>query len=117
VASGALGRTAYTGGLTTAALGLGLHFFIAFSVFTLYYGASGRLPALVRHALVLGPLYGVAVYFVMQFVVFPLSAIGPVLHRLPGMVDGIVTHIICVGLPTGIVTLEARRRTSSPGGK
>lgn len=115
VASGALGRTAYAGGLITAALGLGLHFLIAFSVFTAYYLTSARFPALVRHALVLGPLYGVATHIFMQFVVFPLSAIGPVPHRLAGMVDGILTHIICVGLPTGVVTREARNGASSQG--
>ncbi len=33
VASGALGREAYQGGLSTAGLGLALHFFIAFTIF------------------------------------------------------------------------------------
>jgi hypothetical protein len=110
VASGLLGRSAYQGGLPVAALGLGLHFFIAFCVFTVYYLASRRFPALVRHALVLGPIYGVGVYCFMQFVVFPLSAIGPVAHPLPVLVDGILTHVACVGLPTGLVIHEAARR-------
>ena len=77
VATGALGREAYQGGIPTALLGLGLHFFIAFSVFATYFAVSRKLSPLVTYALILGPLYGVAVYFFMQFVVFPLSAIGP----------------------------------------
>jgi hypothetical protein len=117
VASGALGRSAFQGGLPTAALGLGFHFFIAFTVFAIYYLASRRLHTLVRHAYVWGPLYGIAVYFFMQFVVFPLSAIGSVKHPLPVLVDGILTHILCVGLPTAVVIHEAARRgaaSSSP---
>lgn len=116
VASGALGRSAYQGGLPVAALGLAFHFFIAFTVFAVYYWASRWLPSLARHGYVWGPLYGIAVYFFMQFVVFPLSAIGSVKHALPVLVDGILTHIFCVGLPTGLVTWEAARRTAVPPG-
>ena len=58
---------------------------------------------LVTHALILGPVYGIAVYFFMQFVVFPLSAIGHVKHPPAVLFDGILTHILCVGLPTGLV--------------
>lgn len=116
VASGALGRSAYQGGLPVAALGLAFHFFIAFSVFATYYFASRRVPVLVRGALLLGPLYGIAVYFFMQFVVFPLSAIGSVAHPVPALVDGILTHIICVGLPVGLVIHEAARRDAVTAG-
>jgi hypothetical protein len=110
VASGALGREAYQGGLSTALLGLGFHFFIAFSVFATYYAVSRKLRPLVTHALILGPLYGIAVYFFMQFVVFPLSAIGSVKHPPAVLFDGILTHILCVGLPVGLVIHEAARR-------
>jgi len=110
VASGAMGREAYQGGLPTALLGLGFHFFIAFSVFATYFAVSRKLRPLVTHALILGPLYGIAVYFFMQFVVFPLSAIGPVKHPPAVLFDGILTHILCVGLPTGLVIDETARR-------
>lgn len=110
VASGALGREAYLGGLPAALLGLVIHFFIAFAVFATYYAVSRRARLLVKHATTLGPLYGVAVYFFMQFVVFPLSAIGSVKHPATALIDGILTHILCVGLPTGLVVHEAARR-------
>ena len=110
VASGALGRSAYQGGLPVALLGLALHFFIAFCVFTTYYLVSRRVDVLKRHALILGPLYGIAVHLFMQFVVFPLSAIGSIPHPMNAMIDGILTHVFCVGLPTGLVVHEAARR-------
>lgn len=111
IASGALGKEAFQGGYATALLGLGFHFFIAFTVFATYYFASRVLRPLVTHALALGALYGIAVYFFMQFVVFPLSAIGSVKHPPAVLIDGILTHVFCVGLPTGfVVRLAARRR-------
>lgn len=110
IASGALGREAYQGGLATALLGLGLHFFIAFTVFAVYYFASRSLPILVSRALVLGSLYGVAVHCFMQFVVIPLSAIGPLKLSLGVFFEGLLTHIVCVGLPTGLVIRFAANR-------
>jgi hypothetical protein len=111
IASGALGRDAFQGGFATAALGLAFHFLIAFTVFTIYYVASRRLRFLVDRALIWGPLHGIGVYFVMQFVVLPLSKIGLLAHPPDVLLDGILTHIFCVGLPTGIVIREAARRS------
>jgi len=48
VAAGLLGREAYSGGVPTAALGLALHFVIAFTAAAVYYAASRRIPYLVR---------------------------------------------------------------------
>ena len=91
------------------ALGVFFHFFIAFTVFAVYYFASRRLGTLTRHGYVWGPLYGVAVYLFMQFIVVPLSAIGSVKHPMPVLVDGVLTHILCVGLPAAIVAGRAAR--------
>jgi hypothetical protein len=116
VASGALGRSAYDGGWSTILLGAGFHYFIAFSVVVFYALASRRVDAIARHPFISGPIYGVGVYCFMQFVVFPLSAIGPVRHPLPTLVDGILTHIFLVGLPTALLfraTTTLDLRTSS----
>ena len=74
IASGVLGKAAYTGGVATAALGVVLHFAIACGACGVYYAASRRLPLLVRRPVVTGPIYGVGVYLVMSLVVVPLSA-------------------------------------------
>jgi len=109
IASGLLGRASYEGGMPTAVLGASLHLLIAFIWAAIYYGASLKLPALVRRALICGPIYGVVVYFAMQMIVLPLSAI----HKDPfsfgtlsQMLRQIIVHIICVGLP---IALLARR--------
>ena len=48
IASGLLGPASFQGGTTTAALGLALHFVIAFGFATFYNLASRPFPALVR---------------------------------------------------------------------
>src|SRR6186713_933603 len=58
IAAGMLGRDAFRGGLTTAALGLALHVFIALVVVVVYYAASTRWSMLRNRPLIYGPVYG-----------------------------------------------------------
>jgi hypothetical protein len=103
IASGLLGPRAYAGGLATALLGLLCHFFIAFSAAAVYFGISRGVPFLVRHPAVSGVLYGPAVYFFMQYVVLPLSAIARSPFSFELMMIGVVIHIFCVGLPIALI--------------
>ena len=74
IAAGLLGTHAFQGGVAAAAFGLACHYFIAFSAATVYYLVRRALPLLLRHAVVCGVLYGVAVYFFMNRIVVSLSA-------------------------------------------
>jgi hypothetical protein len=112
IASGLLGGEAYRGGMATAALGLLLHFGIALAVVVVYYIASRRLPALTRHPLVFGPLYGLVVYGVMNFVVLPLSAAATGPKTLPVVINGLLIHALGVGLPSAVFARAARRTMS-----
>lgn len=112
IASGVLGRTAsLQGGASTALLGVLLHFFIAFCVVTTFYLVSRGAPVLIRHAIVSGILYGLAVYVVMNYVVIPLSAIGPRAAAIPLAVhiNGVLIHAFSVGLPSALAARAAAR--------
>ena len=106
IASGWLGRSSYEGGLPTAALGLGLHFFIATAAAAVFVTASRFLPVLLRRPVQLGLAYGVAVYVVMNHVVLPLSAFRTGPFAWPGFINGVLIHALGVGLP---IALIARR--------
>jgi uncharacterized membrane protein YagU involved in acid resistance len=110
VASGALGRSAFEGGARTAALGLVFHFLIATIAAAIYYLASRRLRFLVNYAVICGPLYGVCIYLVMNFVVLPLSAIGsrPALP-LPVLISGLLIHMFGIGLPIALIVRRYSR--------
>ena len=102
IAGGVLGPRTYSGGATTAALGLLLHFVIAFGAATVFFFASRGLRFLVEHAVLSGALYGIAVYFFMSRIVVQLSRAAKFPFSLQMMLIGIVIHIFCVGLPISL---------------
>jgi hypothetical protein len=102
VASGLIGQNAFQGGAATAALGLGLHFVIAFTLVTVFYVASRNFVLLRRHPVVSGLAYGLIVFGVMNLVVLPLSAAKP-RHSLSGDLIQIGIHMFIIGLPTSLL--------------
>jgi hypothetical protein len=106
VASGLLGRGAFEGGAATALLGLGLHFAMTWAMAAAFVWASLRLPSLRRQPLLMGPLYGVGLYLVMNRIVLPLSAFPGKPTELGA--DGLLVHMVFVGLP---IALAAARWT------
>ncbi len=78
-------------------LGVALHFLIAFGAAAVYCLASRYRPFLIERALAAGVLYGIAVHLFMQFVVIPLSAIGPRPLVIRNFVAVLIAHIMVVG--------------------
>ena len=110
IASGVLGAASYQGGNKTVALGLFFHFVIAFGATIVYYLLSRKLTFLGRQAFVSGPIYGIAVYFFMNLVVLPLSAVPfKPSFRPSQLVTGLIVHMLCVGLPIALVVRHYSR--------
>lgn len=113
VASSLLGREAANeGGATTVALGVLLHFCVAFGVATVFYLLSSRLPFLLRYYVISGMIYGIAVYFAMAYAIEPLTRVTQGPFNWYGLITGIIIHMFCVGLP---VALWAKRSATSQG--
>jgi hypothetical protein len=108
IASGLLGRAAFSGGLRTAVLGAALHFFIAFVVVATFFVASRYLAVLRRFPVWSGLMYGVVVYLVMNFVVLPLSAAGRGSFAWPVVANGLIIHMLGVGLPSSLFARAGR---------
>ena len=106
IASGALGKSAFRGGLATAALGAAFHFIIAWVAAAVFVSASRHLEILKTHAVLAGLLYGTAVYSFMNYLVLPLSAVAPATFQLGLFLNGVIGHAVLVGLP---ISLFARR--------
>jgi len=107
VAGGVLGREAFAGGVATAALGLLLHFAIMSVIVSLFVIASRRMliltPRSLPLAIVCGVAYGVVVYLVMTYVVVPLSASASRAPSMPQFFEGVIVHILCVGIPIALI--------------
>lgn len=117
IASGVLGPRAYQGGAPAAALGLGLHFLIAFGAATVYFLASRRLPILVRRPGWCGLAFGLAVWVFMYYVVLPITFGRPnTIPALPVLINQLGIHAIGVGLPIALFTSRSARRAVRPRG-
>ena len=110
IASGLLGPSSFQGGLTTAALGAVLHFFIAFVVAAVYVVASQWITVLRSQAILFGLLFGATVYFFMNYLVLPLSAVVHSPFSIGLFVNGVIGHAAFVGLP---IALYARHSGTS----
>jgi hypothetical protein len=104
VASAVLGRDAFTGGLTSVAVGLVFHFGVAFGVAVGFYVLSRLFPILIRHAIPAGIVYGIAVYFAMSYLIVPLTAVNQGPFSWYGLISGVVIHMLFVGLPVALIT-------------
>ena len=68
--------------------------------------ATRRSEILKIHAVLAGLLYGTAVYFFMNYLVLPLSAVAASTFHLGLFLNGVIGHALFVGLP---ISLFARR--------
>ena len=110
IATGLLGVKSFQGGVPTAVLGIALEFLITFVATAVYYGASRKLTFLTRQAVLWGLLYGVAIYFFMNFIVVPLSAAPKFSHTWASRASDFAVHMVFIGLP---MALAVRRYSIS----
>ncbi len=114
VASGALGSDAFAGGYGTAALGTAFHFLIAFITGAVFYEASRVLPVLYKRPAVWGPVFGVGVYFFMNYAVLPFSSVPRDPFSIALLLNGVIGHAVLVGLPIALFaskSAHAHRKT------
>jgi hypothetical protein len=100
------GKSAFQGGLATAALGVAFHFSIASAAAAVFVLASRRLQILKTHAVSAGLLYSVAVCLFMTYPVLPLSVVAASTFNLGRFLNGVLGHALFIGLP---ISLFARR--------
>ena len=106
IAAGVVGSAeARSGGASLAALGLLLHFGVAFTAAAVFVAACRVAPGLARQPWLTGPLYGVVVFLMMNYIVNP--AVGDRPHA-----GTVVGHHPARDCPA-----HHRRRTADcPGG-
>jgi len=110
VAGGLIGReAAMAGGVPTFVLGVILHYVIALIWAALFWGLSRKLPALVQHAVPAGLAYGLVVFYGMNSVVLPLSALHTKAWPLAWAPWPIAAHMLAVGLPIALVARHYSR--------
>ena len=106
IAGGILGKSSYEGGFATAALGLLLHFVIAFIFTLLYILIYPKLDITKKQPLLAGVVYGLFVWSIMNLVVLPIAFSRPVKWDtlLANNWVGILVIVFCVGIPIALIT-------------
>jgi hypothetical protein len=100
IASSLLGARSFSGGLATAGLGLVVHFAVSLVVVAIYILASRRIAVLRTQWVVMGLLFGAAVWAVMNLVLLPLTAVAHSPITTAALVNGVIGHALFVGLPS-----------------
>ena len=109
IASGALGESAFAGGIPIALLGVLFHFIFSIVIAGVFILGVDRIPLLRRHIIPGSLLYGFGVFIVMNMIVTPLSATPPIpTPTTPELIVNIIVHITVSGLLLGILV---RRNT------
>jgi uncharacterized membrane protein SirB2 len=84
-------------------VGMASHWGILIIAAAVFVFASLRFPVLRQRAWITGPLFGVCIYFVMHFVIVPLSAVHAV-NNPKGIqfVEEFLGHMFVIGLPIAL---------------
>jgi hypothetical protein len=113
VARGALGPSAFEGGLKTALLGLFFHFLIATIWAAVFYFASRLIPFMIDHAVISGLIYGLCVYLVMYGLVMRYSAVHnqtlPWQYPWAVLIPNVLIHMIGIGLTIALIVRRFSR--------
>lgn len=108
VASGAFGPEALQGGPGMAWAGLGFHYLNAFLFAVFFFAVTAKVPQLIERPIPTGAIYGVGIYIVMNYVVVPLSRIGP--RPTPATIvwtTGLLVHMFFIGVPIAMAAKKA----------
>ena len=110
IASGALGESAFAGGIATVLLGVLFHYLINIVIAGVFILSADRIPLLRRYLIPGSLLYGFGVFIVMNMIVTPLSATPPLpAPTMSRPIVMILDHILVFGLLLGILV----RRTAN----
>jgi hypothetical protein len=95
IAGGVLGKASFERGIQAEILGLFLQWGMSILIAAIYIIAARRFGLLQRQWVAAGLSYGIAVFFVMNYVVVPLSAIGRVPHfTAPRFIENLLAMLL-----------------------
>ena len=116
IAGGLLAKRAFSGGTPTALLGAALQETMSLIIAAIYVAAALLIPSMSRRWLLFGLAYGVIIFFIMNYLVVPLSAWQRYPHFSPaGFIANLVAMLIfglivsyCASRQLGRLNVECR---------
>jgi hypothetical protein len=97
-----------------AAAGLLVHYAIMACMAAAYMLVAQRMPALLRHPIVAGLLYGLLLWGIMYWIVKPLRwPDAPLPQRLWPIANQLFSHCLLAGVPIALIARRYLRRRSA----
>ncbi|MGB8193843.1 MAG: hypothetical protein WCF67_18060 [Chitinophagaceae bacterium] len=103
IASGIFGKEAFAGGTSMAVVGLLFHFLIAMTFAAFFYLIYPKVYPLFKNKVVMGLVYGIFAWCVMNLVVVPMSKITPRPFRIVPAAIAMGILMLCIGLPIALI--------------
>ena len=103
IASGILGKAAFSGGTWTALVGLLLHYFIASSWTVLFFKLYPKLKIPPAYKIISGILFGILIWCFMNLIVVPLSRAHRPLFNWNHIIIGALYIIFLIALPISLI--------------
>ena len=103
VASGVLGKSAFTGESYVPYLGLLLHFFIAFIWVIIFFFLYPKLSSITKNIFLLAAIYGTFIWCFMKFIVLPLSNTPKNPFDMVQFLISDIIIVFAIALPTTII--------------
>jgi uncharacterized membrane protein YagU involved in acid resistance len=113
VAAGLEGKAAFAGGHASAALGLFLHLLIMCVMAAVYWFACRRWRWMLSRPVAAGTAYGLLTWAAMNHVVVPLSRATSPPFIPAWFVDGLLAHVLLVGLVFAFVARWSAQRAKT----
>ena len=94
-------------------LGLLVHFGLMAIMATVYMAVARHRPHFLAKPIQWGVMYGLATYFVMNWMVVPLRFDAPLPPSTRAILTQLFAHIVLVGIPIALIAAQyLRRRTT-----
>ena len=106
IASGIHGPEAINGGVLMMLAGTFYHFIIAYVVAIIYFILYPKIELLRTNKVLMGLVYGLGIWLVMNLLVLPVSNIPKSPFDINLAITGIIWHMVLVGLPIALITAK-----------
>jgi len=104
IATSVFGAAAYSGGTEMVIYGLLMHYAIAYFFTALFIVLYPRLGGKDQNNILIGVLYGLFIWLLMNLVVVPFTKIPHMHMHIPQTVINILILIVMIGVPLSIIT-------------
>jgi uncharacterized membrane protein YagU involved in acid resistance len=104
IATALFGAAAYTGGTEMVIYGLLMHYCIAYFFTALFIVLYPRLGGKDQNNILIGVLYGLFIWLLMNLVVVPFTKIPHMHMHIPQVIVNVLILIVMIGVPLSIIT-------------